>query len=153
MEQFKAGDIIPISLKKPSKSPHVVTVNGDEYFERVVLGQTNNPTVEMTAENRDVKINFTLETIQIPSSRGLKGMLAARRRGNVANGKVVPGSQKHIRIKYHVNNKKIELEYTQTGQPSLARAKMGSLGNKNFTDVINNTTKEGVHKLNAIQEN
>lgn len=153
MEKFKEGNIIPISLKKPSKNPHVVTVNGDEYFERVVLGQTNNPTVEMTAENRDVKINFTLETVQIPSTRGLKGMLAARRRGGAVNGQVVPGSQKHIRIKYHVNNKKIELEFVQTGQQALARAKMGSLGNDNFTKIINGTAKQGVKKLNDIQEN
>ncbi|ABA47153.1 gp182 [Synechococcus phage syn9] len=153
MEQFKSGDIIPVSLKKPSKNPHVVTVNGDEYFERVVLGQTSNPTVEMTSENRDVKINFTLETIQIPPSRGLKGMLAARRRGNIANGKVVPGSQKHIRIKYHVNNKKIELEFVQTGQQSIARAKMGSLGNDNFTKIINGTARQGVKQLNEIQKN
>ena len=152
MEQFRTKDIVPISLKKPSARPHMAIMNSDEYFERIVLGATNNPTVEMTADNRDVKINFTLETVQIPSTRGLKGAAQARRRGAAVNGRVVPGSQKHIRIKYHVNNKKIELEYTQTGQQSLARAKMGSLGNKNFTDVINNTTKEGVRKLNAIQE-
>lgn len=153
MEQFKQRNIIPISLKKPSKNPHVVVNNSDEYFERIVLGQTSNPTVELTADNRDVKINFTLETVQIPSTRGLKGAIQARKRGTAVNGKVVQGSQKHIRIKYHVNNKKIELEYTQTGQPSIARAKMGSLGNKNFTDIIDNTSKQGVRKLNLIQEN
>ena len=153
MEQFKERQIIPISLKKPSKNPHVIVNNSDEYFERIVLGQSRNPTVEMTADNRDVKINFTLETVQIPSTRGLKGAIQARKRGTAVNGKVVPGSQKHIRIKYHVNNKKIELEYTQTGESALARAKMGSLGNKNFTDIINNTSKQGVKKLNTIQEN
>jgi hypothetical protein len=152
MEQFKSGDIIPVSLKKPSDPAHIVVVNSDEFIERVVLGKTGNPTIEITTDNRDMKINFTLETVQIPSTRGLKGAAAARRNGAV-NGKVVSGSQKHIRIKYHVNNKKIELEYTQTGQPSLAKAKMGSLGNKNFQSVINNTVKEGVRKLNKIQEN
>lgn len=153
MEQFKTGDIIPVSLKKPSVPAHVVVMNSDEYFERIVLGKTSNPTIEITEDNRDVKINFTLETVQIPSTRGLKAALAARMRGSAPNGKVVEGSQKHIRIKYHVNNKKIELEYTQSGQPSLARAKMGSLGNKNFTSIINGTTKEGIKKLNKIQEN
>lgn len=151
MEQFKSGDIIPVSLKKPSDPAHIVVVNSDEFIERVVLGKTGNPTIEITTDNRDMKINFTLETVQIPSTRGLKGAAAARRSGNV-NGKVVQGSQKHIRIKYHVNNKKIELEYTQTGQPSLAKAKMGSLGNKNFQAVINGTVREGVRALNKIQE-
>ena len=151
MEQFKSGDIIPVSLKKPSDPAHIVVVNSDEFIERVVLGKTGNPTIEITTDNRDMKINFTLETVQIPSTRGLRGAAAARRSGNV-NGKVVQGSQKHIRIKYHVNNKKIELEYTQTGQPSLAKAKMGSLGNKNFQAVINGTVKEGVRALNKIQE-
>ena len=153
MGQFRSKDIVPISLKKPSARPHMAIMNSDEYFERIILGGTSNPTIEMTADNRDVKINFTLETVQIPSTRGLKGAAQARRRGSAVNGQVVPNSQKHIRIKYHVNNKKIELEYTQTGEQSLARAKMGSLGNKNFTDIINNTTKEGVRKLNTIQEN
>lgn len=152
MEQFRSGDIIPVSLKKPSDPAHIVVVNSDEFIERVVLGKTSNPTIEITTDNRDMKINFTLETVQIPSTRGLRGAAAARR-GGTLSGKVVQGSQKHIRIKYHVNNKKIELEYTQTGQPSLAKAKMGSLGNKNFQSVINNTVKEGVKKLNNIQEN
>ncbi|ARW57002.1 hypothetical protein [Synechococcus phage S-B64] len=152
MEKFRSRDIIPISLKKPSKKPHVVVVNSDEYFERVVLGLTNNPTVEMTAENRDVKINFTLQTIQIPSTRGLRGMLAARRRGAIANGRVKAGTEKHVRIKYHVNNKKIELEFEQTKKPSGVRAKMGSLGYGNFTSIIDGTAKQGVNRLNQIQE-
>lgn len=152
MEQFRSGDIIPVSLKKPSVPAHIVTMNSDEYFERIVLGATGNPTVEITSDNKDVKINFTLETIKLTNNnRGLKGLYEARKRGQNISGQVVSGSQKHIRIKYHVNNKKIELEYTQTGQPSLARAKMGSLGNTNFTRIINETAKEGVRKLNTIQ--
>ena len=151
MKQFNSRDIIPVSLKKPSVPAHIVVMNSDEYFERIVLGATGNPTVEITSDNKDVKINFTLETVKISNSKGLKGLYEARKRGQNIPGQVEPGSQKHIRIKYHVNNKKIELEYTQTGQPSLARAKMGSLGNSNFTKIINETAKEGVRKLNTIQ--
>jgi hypothetical protein len=160
LQQYKSGNIVPISLKKPSSNPHVVVMNSDEYFDRIVLGQTSNPTVEYTFAdskgNSDVKINFTVETVQIssmgkPRGNSLRQMLSARMRGQSTMGTVI--SRKHIRIKYHVNNKKIELEYTQSEQPSLARAKMGSLGYKNFTSVINSTTTQGVHELNKIQEN
>jgi|688.fasta_scaffold07713_3 hypothetical protein len=159
LQQYKSGNIVPISLKKPSSNPHVVVMNSDEYFDRIVLGATSNPTVEYTFAdskgNSDVKINFTVETVQIssmgkPRGNSLRQMLSARMRGQSTMGTVI--SRKHIRIKYHVNNKKIELEYTQSEQPSLARAKMGSLGYKNFTSVINSTTTQGVHELNKIQE-
>lgn len=151
MSQFKSGDIIPVSLKKPGATPHIVVVNSDEFIERVVLNKTSNPTIELTDDNRDMKINFTVETVKL--RKGISAV-QARRNPNGPVGEVVAGSQKHIRIKYHVNNKKIELEYTQSGPyPSLAQAKMGSLGNKNFQEIINNTSKQGVKKLNEIQEN
>jgi hypothetical protein len=151
MSQFKSGDIIPVSLKKPGSSPHIVVVNSDEFVERIVLNKTTNPTIELTDDNRDMKINFTVETVKL--KKGVSPT-QARRNPNGPIGDVVQGSQKHIRIKYHVNNKKIELEYTQSGPyPSLAQAKMGSLGNKNFQEIINNTSQQGVKKLNSIQEN
>jgi hypothetical protein len=56
-------------------------------------------------------------------------------------------------LKYHVDNKKIELEYTQSGYPSRAAAKMGNLGATNFQKIINETAKSGVRKLNQIQRN
>lgn len=150
MSQFKSGDIIPVSLKKPGSTPHITVVNSDEFVERIVLNKTSNPTIELTDDNRDMKINFTVETVKL--AKGVSAV-QARRNPNGPIGEVVANSQKHIRIKYHVNNKKIELEYTQSGYPSLAHAKMGSLGNKNFQEIINKTSTQGVSKLNIIQEN
>ena len=147
--QFTDGNIIPISLKKPQASPHIEVVNSNEYVTRIALGGTNNPTIEYTYGNKDVKINFTIETIQL--AKGQKAS-TARRNPDSARGKVVPGSQKHIRLKYHVDNKKLELEYTQSGQRSRAAAKMGNIGAANFQKIINETAKSGVSKLNKIQK-
>lgn len=149
-DQFSKGNIIPISLKKPQKTPHIEIVNSNEFVTRLVLNETSNPTVEYTLGNKDVKINFTIETVQL--AKGQKASVARRNPGNI-RGKVVNGSQKHIRLKYHVDNKKVELEYTQTGKPSRAAAKMGNLGAKNFQKIINDTSKQGVSKLNSIQSN
>ena len=96
-----------------------------------------------------MKINFTLETIELN-----KGMTARRAQANLFGniGKVKPGSEKHIRIKYNVNKKQLELEYTQTQMPSLALAKMGSLGSKSFTSIISETSKQGIHALDKIKD-
>ena len=148
--QFTKGNIIPISLKKPQASPHIEVVNSNEYITRIALGETNNPTIEYTYGNKDVKINFTIETIEL--AKGQKAS-TARRNPDSARGKVVPGSQKHIRLKYHVDNKKLELEYTQSGKgmKSYAAAKMGNIGAANFQKIINETASSGVRKLNQIQ--
>jgi len=149
-DQFSHGNIIPISLKKPQKTPHIEIVNSNEFVSRIALNETRNATIEYDYGNKDVKINFTIETVQL--SKGQKAS-TARRNPNSISGKVVAGSQKHIRLKYHVDNKKIELEYTQSGYPSRAAAKMGNLGATNFQKIINDTAKSGVSKLNQIQSN
>jgi hypothetical protein len=137
-------------LKKPQKTPHIEIVNSNEFVSRIALNETRNATIEYDYGNKDVKINFTIETVQL--SKGQKAS-TARRNPNSISGKVVAGSQKHIRLKYHVDNKKIELEYTQSGYPSRAAAKMGNLGATNFQKIINDTAKSGVSKLNQIQSN
>ena len=160
LKQFKNGDIIPVSLKKPRVNPEAKPINSDEYYDRIVLNSGSNPTVEYTFTdskgNADCKINFAVETVKTkpgPGKNSLRNMLAQRMRGGMIRGEVI--STKHIRIKYHVNNKKIELEYSQSGLAvdDPARAKMGSLGNSNFTSIINQTTKQGVNELNKIQKN
>ena len=154
MDEFSDKNIIPISLKKPQKSPHLEIINSNEYVTRLALGRTSNPTVEYTTGNKDVKINFTIETVELAS--GQKASTARRNPQNI-RGTVVKGSEKHIRLKYHVDNKKIELEYEQTkvGKEkfSYAAAKMGNLGAANFQHIINGTSRAGVTKLNAIQRN
>lgn len=159
LKEFKENRIVPISLKKPRSNPHVVVINTDEHFDRIVLGQGPNPTIEYTFTdskgNSDVKINFTVQTVKVSGQRGknsLRNMISQRMRGGNVSGQVI--SEKHIRIKYHVNNKKIELEYAQSGVKldDPVRAKMGSLGYNNFTSIINSTTKQGVGELNKIQE-
>ena len=149
-EQFTHRDIIPVSLKQPQASPHIEIVNSNEFVTRLVLNETENPTVEYTVGNKDVKVNFTVETIKLDKNQ--KASTARRNPQNI-RGKVVKGSQKHIRLKYHVDNKKIELEYTQSGNyPTLAKAKMGNLGAANFQKIINKTSKQGVVALNKIQK-
>lgn len=147
-DQFSRRNIIPVSLKKPQKTPHIEIVNSNEFVSRISLGDTRNATIEYDYGNKDVKINFTIETVEL--SKGQKAS-TARRNPNSISGKVVAGSQKHIRLKYHVDNKKIELEYTQSGYPSRAAAKMGNLGATNFQKIINETSRSGVSKLNQIQ--
>ena len=149
-DQFSHRNIIPVSLKKPQKTPHIEIVNSNEFVSRISLGDTRNATIEYDYGNKDVKINFTIETVEL--SKGQKAS-TARRNPNSISGKVVAGSQKHIRLKYHVDNKKIELEYTQSGYPSRAAAKMGNLGATNFQKIINETSRSGVSKLNQIQSN
>ena len=150
-EQFTSRDIIPVSLKKPQSSPHIEIINSNEFATRLVLDKTTNPTVEYTLGNKDVKVNFTVETVKL--NVGQKAS-TARRNPQSIKGKVIRGSQKHIRLKYHVDNKKIELEYTQSGSyPTLAQAKMGNLGASNFQNIINKTSKQGVSTLNKIQKN
>lgn len=151
IKQFEKKDIIPVSLKKTKANPssvHYTVMNSNQYVERIVFGGTNNPTIELTGGNRDMKINFTLETVQLN-----KGLSAKSAQSNLFKsiGKVVAGSQKHIRIKYNVNKKQLELEYTQTRQPSLALAKMGSLGSKSFASIISKTSNQGIMELNKIK--
>jgi len=154
MDEFTNKNIIPISLKKPQKTPHLEIVNSNEYVTRLALNKTSNPTVEYTVGNKDVKINFSIETLEL--SPGQKASTARRNPQN-ARGTVVNGSEKHIRLKYHVDNKKVELEYEQSKvgkeKYSYAAAKMGNLGAKNFQKIIDRTSKQGVNKLNSIQKN
>jgi len=152
IRQFESKDIIPISLKKTKADPaqvHYTVLNSNQYVERISLGGSKNPTIELTGGNRDMKINFTLETIELN-----KGVTARSAQANLFGniGKVKPGSEKHIRIKYNVNKKQLELEYTQTQMPSLALAKMGSLGSKSFTSIIADSSKQGITELNKLKD-
>ena len=153
MNEFSERNIIPISLKKPQQTPHIDIINSNEYVTRLSLNKTSNPTVEYTTGNKDVKVNFTIETIEL--AKGQKASTARRNPQN-ARGTVVKGSEKHIRIKYHVDNKKVELEYEQSkvGKEkfSYAAAKMGNLGANNFQHIINSTSRQGVARLNTIQK-
>lgn len=153
IKEFDKRDIIPVSLKKTKANPasvHYTVMNSNSFVERISFGGTNNPTIELTGGNRDMKINFTLETVELNKGMSARNAQASLF-GNI--GKVVPGSQKNIRIKYNVNKKQLELEYTQSGQPSLALAKMGSLGSKSFASIISQTSNQGIAELNKIKMN
>ena len=62
-KQFSEKNIIPISLKKPQSTPHIEIINSNEFVTRIALDKTTNPTIEYTYGNKDVKINFTIETV------------------------------------------------------------------------------------------
>ena len=155
IKQYDKKDIIPISLKKTKADPkflHYTLMNSDQFVERISFGRTRNPTIELTKGNRDMKINFTLETVEL--KKGVNARNAQSQMfGNI--GKVVPGSEKHIRIKYNANKKQLELEYTQTKGPNIkptALAKMGSLGGGAFTKIISGTSSQGIADLNKIKK-
>jgi hypothetical protein len=165
--QFNERNIIPLSLKKPRGvvAPHLDEMNTGEYIQSIALGRDaggRNDLIEFNSNvgkegqaNQDMKINFTIETIQLPEGRrGLKEAARARRGERVAGARPVPGSQRHVRIKYHVNNKKLELEYTQTGESTVhTAAKMGNIGGDNFRRIIEGTSRSGISRLNQIQNN
>ena len=151
VKQYKKNNIIPVSLKKPRASAvSMDVVNTNEYYYRLVLGKSSNPTIEFEDRNKDMKINFTIETIQLPP--GLTSERASRM-VNFPGAKVT--SSKDIRLKYTSDGNQLEIEYNQTGitnSPPLAAAKMGKIGTKNLQDIINNTTRQGVSKLKRIQK-
>lgn len=162
--QFNERNIIPLSLKKPRGvvKPHLDEMNTGEYIQSIALGKDaggRNDLIEFNSNptqgqaNQDMKINFTIQTLQLPKGkRGLKEAARARRGQNISGARAVPGSQRHVRLKYHVNNKKLELEYTQTGESTVhSAAKMGNIGGDNFRRIIEGTSRAGISKLNSIQ--
>jgi len=155
IKEYNKKDIIPISLKKTKADPkflHYTLMNSDQFAERISLARTNNPTIELTKGNRDMKINFTLETVELNKGVNARNV-QSRMFGNI--GKVIPGSEKHIRIKYNANKKQLELEYTQTKGPNIkptALAKMGSMGGDAFTKIISGTSSQGIADLNKIKK-
>ena len=164
--QFHERNIIPLSLKKPRNigRPHLDEMNTGEFIQTIALGKESggkNELIEFDSNpskgqaNQDMKINFTIETLQLPKGkRGLKEAARVRRGQNISGATPVPGSQRHVRIKYHVNNKKLELEYTQTGESIVhTAAKMGNIGGDNFKRIIEGTSRDGIRKLNQIQRN
>ena len=108
--QFVERNIIPISLKKPKNfPPHCDEINTGEFVQVISLGDTNLPVIEYTDRtkgktNQDVKINFTIKTVKLPKGKsGLKEAARAKR-GTSVQGEVQQGSQKNIRLKYHVHD-------------------------------------------------
>tara|TARA_B100001250_G_C19776630_1_gene779852 strand:- start:153 stop:1880 length:1728 start_codon:yes stop_codon:yes gene_type:complete len=156
IKEYGKKDIIPISLKKTKGDPkflHYTLMNSDQFAERISLSRTSNPTIELTRGNRDMKINFTLETVELNKGVNARNV-QSRMFGNI--GKVVPGSEKHIRIKYNANKKQLEVEYTQTKGPNIkptALAKMGSMGGDAFTKIISKTSSQGISDLDKIKDN
>ena len=120
--QWKDGNIFPISLKKvnPARQNFSV-VNGNEYVERIAIKrQRNPPIIEFTDKseggsggNRDVKINFTLETVKLKP--GMTAQQAQRQLfSNI--GDVDHRKDKDIRIKFKAYTRGIDIEYSQTGK-------------------------------------
>jgi hypothetical protein len=151
-KKYDEGKIIPVSLKKlnPS-SPHFVVMNSKYFVEQIDLtNQRNPPVIEFTTGNQDVKINFTLRTIRLNQALGRN-----MRQEQIQNlrGEVVPGSQKEVMIKYNVNKKQLEVFYQQTGGTKYAEARMGSIGGQSFTNIISQTSNQGITELNKIKRN
>ena len=147
--QYKKKNIFPISLKAPRKSgPGFDVVNTNEYVQRLVLGGTRNPTVQVMNQNQDMRINFSVETVELPN-----GVTAEQARRNPAtiSGAPVQGSVKNMMLKYHVNNNLLELEPGQEGVSRYAAAKMGKIGYQSTVKSIDDTNRSGVQRLRNIQ--
>ena len=156
VKQWDDKNIYPISLKKlnPS-SPNFSLVNSNEYVERISIDDQKNPLViefDDNRSNRDVKINFVLETVKLN-----KGMTAEKAQryilGNI--GTVDKSSNKEIRIKFKVSTRGIDLEYTQSGpgKKKYSEAKGGALGYQEYNKIISGTSKQGIYELNKIKKN
>ncbi len=150
-KQYDEGNIFPISLKKldPS-SPHTTLVNSRYFVEQIDISNQRNPAIiEFTDDNQDVKINFTLRTIELP--RGQSIMISQNRINNLS-GRTVAGSEKRIMLKYNVNKEQLEAFFSQTGTTP-GQARHGSVGKELFTKVISNTSRDGIKHLNTLKEN
>jgi hypothetical protein len=151
LNRYEDKSIIPISLKKVNPtSVHYVVMNSNDYVERIRINdQKNPPIIEFTKGNRDVKINFILETVKLR-----KGLKAERIQSGLFSGigEVVPGSIKEVKIKFKTSTRGLELEYQQTGGKKYAEAKQGALGKEEYNKIISQTSKEGIGSLNTLKE-
>ena len=153
VKQWDESQIYPISLKKLNPaSPHFVKMNSNEYVERISINDQRNPVVvefNDNRSNRDVKINFALETIKLNP-----GMTAERAQKNLYGniGTVVADPPpKKIRIKFKVSTRGMELEYNQTGGDKYSEAKMGALGYIEYNKIISDTSTQGIRELNKLK--
>jgi len=151
LNRYEDRSIIPISLKKVSPtSVHYIVMNSNDYVERIRIDdQRNPPIIEFTKGNRDVKINFILETVKLR-----KGLKAEKiQSGLFSNiGEVVPGSKKEVKIKFKTSTRGLELEYQQTKGKKYAEAKQGALGKTEYKKIISQTSNEGINSLNILKE-
>lgn len=151
LNRYEDRSIIPISLKKVSPtSVHYIVMNSNDYVERIRIDdQRNPPIIEFTKGNRDVKINFILETVKLR-----KGLKAEKiQSGLFSNiGEVVPGSIKEVKIKFKTSTKGLEMDYQQTGKKNLSEAKQGAMGSKEYNKIISQTSNEGINSLNILKE-
>ena len=151
LNRYEDRSIIPISLKKVSpNSVHYVVMNSNDYVERIRIDDQKNPAIiEFTKGNRDIKINFILETVKLR-----KGLKAEKIQSGLFTGigEVVPGSIKEVKIKFKTSTRGLELEYQQTGGKKYAEAKQGAMGSKEYNKIISQTSKEGIVVLNTLKE-
>jgi len=146
---YKDRKIIPVSLKKPQANGyHQAIMNTDEYYHRIVIGKTPDPTFEFTDGNKDIKINFTIQTVELPS--GWTADKADRNPFSIPNTSKVISSQ-NVRLKYKTSGNQLELEFTSTSGGSLSAALGGKMGTGNIRKIIEGTSQQGVQKVRGIQ--
>ena len=155
VKQWNDGNIFPISLKKVNpSSPNFSLVNSNEYIERINIDDQSNPLViefDGNNKNRDVKINFVLETVQLK-----KGMTAETAQRNIFGniGTVKPEYTKEIRLKFKANTRGLDLEYVQTGKgkKKYSDAKGGAIGYMEYNKIVSGTSDAGIRYLNTLKD-
>ena len=146
---YKDRKIIPVSLKKPQASGyHQAIMNTDEYYHRITIGNTPDPTFEFEDGNKDIKINFTIETVELPT--GWTADRADKSPFAIPNSaKVI--SQQNVRLKYKTSGNQLELEFTSTTGGALSAALGGKMGTGNIRKIIEGTSQQGIQKVRGIQ--
>ena len=149
IDAYKSRSIIPLSLKKlMSSGVSLAVMNTNEYYHRIVIGKTSNPTYEFTDDNKDCKINFTLETVELP--KGWTYKKATNSTSSIpASAKVI--SSQDIRLKYMTSGSQLELEMESTDGTRYSAAKGGKMGQGNIRKVIGQTSRTGINKVKRIQ--
>ena len=124
-------------------------MNTDEYYHRIVVGKTRDPIIEYTDGNKDCKINFTIQTVELP--KGWTADRADRTPFNIpSTAKVM--SEQNVRLKYKTSGNQLELEMTSTSGGSLSAAQGGKMGTENFKKIVSQTHRGGIQKVNRIQK-
>ena len=148
---YKDKKIIPVSLKKPQASGyHEAIMNTDEYYHRIVVGKTMDPIIEYTDGNKDCKINFTIQTVELP--KGWTADRADRTPFNIPSSAKVMVEQ-NVRLKYKTSGNQLELEMTSTRGGALSAAQGGKMGTENFKKIVSQTHRGGIKKVKQIQNN
>ena len=128
-DQFRRGNIFPVSLKAPSGGRVVITFENDKFD--AVKKVVRYTKIEFTDTNQDAKIRFAVDKVNIET-------------GKVVKKDYINGSIKTKTVKS--GGARLEIE-----GGSGAGARYGSMGTENYQWIIKETDMTGIKELNSIR--